>query len=464
MFNAPQKVIAACITFERYLSVYMPPTIIRFRGMMIAMCRFYFLLNLFLCMFSCSSSGKNPIHLDDTDDVNVMVYDFPLNGNRDIVVDSILDLQCKCYRIPANQTLIFRGGTIKNGVLIGNNTKIIGSDKLFDNVTIRGTWIVEKISTKMFCNLKDTNSLKNVFALANTDINNEIYIQKGNYIVKATTKQPNILNIPSKTQVVIDGTISMVANDFKRYSIINVSKSNTISIMGNGSLIGDRVMHTGQGGEWGMCISTYDADNILIRGLSMSKAWGDGIYVGKGTKKISISGCKIDSCRRQGISVIEGTDVVIKDCIITNICGTAPEYAIDIEPNTLDTVTNVRLEDINIDNCIGGISLFAGEKKKCFVDSITIDRCRISGASRAPIKSRGASRVSIKNCTFQNNKAKYTVFIQRSSDVKLLDNIISTDKYVLYDLGNIKMMNNKILKGTLTPPLTKKKVKSFLGG
>ena len=276
--------------------------------------KFLLICFLFILCFSCSSKGK----LTDygLDDGAVDSYVFPTDSGSVFVVDSIIDLKGRCYRMPADVTLEFKCGTIMNGALIGNKTKIYGSEKLFDRVSIKGTWNVDRISTKMLCNPTDTNALKSLFALASADVSNVIYIQNGYYTVKASTKHPYILNIPSNTMVIIDGTISMVGNDFKSYSILNISKAVNVSVKGNGSLVGERDSHSGESGEWGMCISTYNSDSISISDLNISKGWGDGIYVGKGTKKINISNCKIDNCRRQGISIIEGTEVLIKNCII----------------------------------------------------------------------------------------------------------------------------------------------------
>lgn len=43
--------------------------------------------------------------------------------------------------IPANCTLDFQGGSFSNGTIVGSNTKIkAGLTKIFDNITINGTW------------------------------------------------------------------------------------------------------------------------------------------------------------------------------------------------------------------------------------------------------------------------------------------------------------------------------------
>ncbi|PDZ34735.1 hypothetical protein COI51_11500 [Bacillus toyonensis] len=54
----------------------------------------------------------------------------------------------------------------------------------------------------------------------------------------------------------------------------------------------------------------------------------------------------IDSCRRQGISVISAKTLRINDAIIKNIKGIAPMNGIDLEPN----FNTEFLQDIVIDN------------------------------------------------------------------------------------------------------------------
>lgn len=409
------------------------------------------LLLFFILCFSCASKGTEPSCVDDYDDMPQEILAFRADSASVFIVDSIIDLKGFCYRLPADITLKFKGGRLINGYIIGNNTKVLGTEKLFDQVVIAGSWDVERISSKMFCNMRDTNALKNLFALANAEIDNEIYIQKGNYIVKATTKHPRVLNVPSNTKVIVDGTISMVGNDFKNYSILNVSKAVNVSISGKGALVGERDTHTGEGGEWGMCISTYDSDSVSISGLNLSKGWGDGIYVGRGTKKITISDCRIDHCRRQGISVIEGTDVLIKDCIISNVEGTAPEYAIDVEPNAKDTASNVVIRNVVSKNCRGGFLVCTGKNNGSYIKNIIVENCNVSSCSKPAFAVSGANDVVLRNNTVNDCKAKFAFSVARSNNVTISDNTVTTDKYVFNDLKNVKVKGNKVKKGVVAP-------------
>lgn len=417
------------------------------------MLKYYFLFLLCFVCISCSSVGKRTSVVPE--EQNIEVYNFPSN-DKICIIDSVLDLQSKCFRLPANITLKFNKGKIKNGTLIGNKTKIIGTECIFDNVTINGTWEIEKISTSMFCNLNDTNSLKNVFALASPDVMNEIRILKGNYIVNAVTTDYMPLNIPSNTKLIIDGTISIVPNDLKKYSILNISKAVNVSVCGNGFLIGERDVHKGKEGEWGMCISLYDSDNISIRGLSLSKGWGDGIYVGRGCKKIIIEDCNIDKCRRQGISVIEGTDVQISNCYISNIHGTAPGYAIDVEPNARNSASNIVIKNVVAKDCRGGFSVYTGKSNGSRASNVRIEGCTVSCGEKAAFSIKGANNVSIKNNNIKSCKYNYAFDVERSNNITIVNNIVCTDKYVFKELKSAKIKGNRVKKGTICPFIEKK--------
>lgn len=52
-----------------------------------------------------------------------------------------IDLGNGILTIPDNCTLDFQGGSFNNGTIVGSNTKIkAGLTKIFDNITINGTW------------------------------------------------------------------------------------------------------------------------------------------------------------------------------------------------------------------------------------------------------------------------------------------------------------------------------------
>ena len=123
-------------------------------------------------------------------------------------------------------------------------------------------------------------------------------------------------------------------------------------------------------------------DNIYIEKTIAKKAGGDGYYIGEGVSKPNCSNITLvdvtaDNCRRQGLSIIGGTNIRVIRPRFLNITGTAPQYGIDIEPNdnTFELV-DIYFQDVYTENCTGagiGIALqnFPGATDRTV--SITID-------------------------------------------------------------------------------------------
>lgn len=285
---------------------------------------------------------------------------------KTIPITRTIDLQGKALHLPQNVTLKFeKGGCFKNGSIIADNTSVIGyKQDIFDNVNISGRWNVEYISTDMFKDLTAVNSLKNVFALTSNKVNNVLIVEKGNYRVSADNKNLNILSVPSNTEVILNGVVTLEPNDLTNYYIVDL-KGENIKLHGNGQIIGDKQTHTGTRGEWGMGIMLRECSNVDIYDLTIKDCWGDCIYIGDNTSGVRINNCTLDHGRRQGISITSATNVTIENCIITNVGGTAPEYAIDIEPNKNETVDSVFIKNVKSENCKGGILSGSGAANSC---------------------------------------------------------------------------------------------------
>ena len=145
-----------------------------------------------------------------------------------------------------------------------------------------------------------------------------------------------------------NSSLIMATNSLENYYALRVADKNNVKII-NPKLIGDRDGHKGNKGEWGMGISLMGATNVEIINPSISKFWGDGIYIGRGTKTfcedVIIKGGSLDFNRRNGISVISVKGLRIENVLISNTFGTAPMAALDFEPNKEDEI----LQDITVD-------------------------------------------------------------------------------------------------------------------
>lgn len=329
-----------------------------------------------------------------TDTVSCRVLGQPNGGV--ITLKDTIDLENRKCILPERTMLVIKNGLIKNGTLVGNRTKLKSRSACFERVRILGSWNVPEISSALFRDLSYDNALKDVVALADSMVKNKIIIERGNYQVTAYQNGEVCIPLLSNTDFVLNGTIKLTSNDHRNYYIIQAKGSN-ITIKGNGTIAGDKHTHTGDSGEWGMGINLNHAHNVLIKGVTIKDCWGDCIYVGSESSDVRIENCLLDNGRRQGISITSADGVIIRNCTITNVGGTAPEYAIDVEPNKGEIVDNVQINNLTIARCRGGI-LAWGKAPGARIGSIEIKSCDISGTSKMPISIIKCSFAKVEKC------------------------------------------------------------------
>jgi len=360
-----------------------------------------------------------------------------VDGDK-VIIDKDVDLKGKECKIPEGKTLVFKGGLIKNGILSGNMTKIECKGKAFDRVTIKGSWNVPKISTKLFANLAYVNSLRDVVALANPEVKNSIMIEKGEYKVNAEKNKDVCIPICGNTDLIIKGTIRLAPNDLKSCDIIQ-AKGENINIRGNGTIIGDKHTHTGKEGEWGMGIILNGAMNATISGLTIKDCWGDCIYVGGSSRNVLIEHCKLDHGRRQGISITKANGVTIRNCVITNVSGTNPQYAIDVEPNRRDSVDNIIIENVTVMDCAGGFLVTRGRIKEGaetpWIGKVVIQNCQVACKRKIPVNVKRCEEVKIeKNTLYATGRT--AIYVLETGKATVQNNTASIDGSILEQAKN----------------------------
>ena len=123
------------------------------------------------------------------------------------------------------------------------------------------------------------------------------------------------------------------------YFIVKIWGVNNVKMTGYPTVIGERNIHKGSGGESGMGIGIANSNSVYIENPKISNCWGDGIYIGDNglsnhtNKDVTIENAILDNNRRQGISVISAINLKIDNPKITNTNGTPPAAGIDFEPN-----------------------------------------------------------------------------------------------------------------------------------
>ena len=370
------------------------------------------------------------------------------NDGKKIFVERDVNLNGGICVLPKDMSLCQKGGIISNGTLIGDKTKILGSGAIFNKVTIKGDWNVPNISTRLFANLDEVNSLRQVVALAHANVQNTITIDKGVYRVKVEKDADACIPLCSNIDFILNGTILLEPNNYKTYYILNV-KGENIRVRGKGTIIGDKFSHTGEKGEWGMGINFKGATNSSVRGLTIQKCWGDCIYVGGNSKNILIEKCTLDHGRRQGISVTKADNVTISDCKITNVGGKMPQYAIDIEPNLSDSVNRILIENVIVKDCMGGFYVTRVSRKEKasvpWIGSVIIRKCKVHSKRLKPIIINRCDSVKIEKCAIYSPKGVTAITIMNTRQAEIYKNSISLN----HDIAeSVRRIARRIAKKT----------------
>ena len=339
-----------------------------------------------------------------------------IKANSEVTITEDWNLNGRTVVLPEGVTLNVKRGQIKNGTLVGNMTKLTGKQQsVFNKVTIEGSWNVPTISSALFFDLSADNALRDVMALTDTSVNNVVTIEKGIYSIKLVKNQETGIYVRSNTTLMINGTIRLTPNAFTNYHVVEATGRNIV-IKGNGTIIGDKGAHTGASGEWGMGLDVAGGTNVKVSDLTIKDCWGDCIYIGDKSKNVTIDKCTLINGRRQGISITSASGVTIKNCHISKVSGTDPQYGIDVEPNKGCEVDNIIIDNVTVTDCYGGIMCW--RNTEAIIKNMTVRNCKVSGTrAKYPLYMMGAEAVKIENCEV-DSQSDYCVLVQ---DVNVLN-------------------------------------------
>ena len=227
------------------------------------------------------------------------------------------------------------------------------------------------IKNKYFTNAKDLTCYLPVNFSKKGDVDYTNFLQNG-IDLNSTIILPDFpilinfsgLKLKSNSSVLFQKNLKLILkpNSEELYGLLYIENVENVKVY-FANLIGDREYHIGDKGEWGMGIFIRSSKNIKIYNPTISSMWGDGIYIGNlngPSENIEINSAIIDKSRRNGISIISGIKIEVKNSVMSNTYGAIPEYGIDIEPNNADEVLKdiILSNNITYNNFKGGV-LFA---------------------------------------------------------------------------------------------------------
>lgn len=292
-----------------------------------------------------------------------------------------------------------------------------------------------------------------------------VYIPDGTYMVDAVSG--GILPHSNQTIVLSErATLKAITNASKSYSVVKIAEVDNVSISG-GKIEGDNATHdTSSGGDAGYGIFISAATRVTVEGMEISDCWGDcimikyiavqgedGTYTGTQAEEITIQRCRLHGGRRQGISVVSGIGVTIRDCEIYDITEMSPKSGIDVEPDWVgladdvvidgcyihdtdgasvivsgadDRTNRVKVLNGNLDsvNCVHGLQTFISG---CNIRSTTLRNrahAMITGCKLQKITTCGGSAL-VTGCVFDNGEE--SLMINSSLDMFSGDQTIITE-------------------------------------
>ena len=260
------------------------------------------------------------------------------------------------------------------------------------------------------------------------DANSAIFIPDGEYrIAPIVVEGANMrfqgegLTVKDNQTIVFgpNASLKLLPHNLTAYQMIRVYGVDNIRIYG-GLLDGNKAENSATSGEHGMGISITSSSNVTVSGTRIKNTWGDGIYVGVTNPgyagfvqnfNINIQKVSIDSCRRQGVSVISVDGLVMRDIDIKNIGGTAPEAGIDFEPNhPSESLWGIVLDNVRITDVAGsGIDIgprYKTNRVQIYATNVVINGAGTGVADRGswvtesdPVEGAGITFV---DCKFLN--------------------------------------------------------------
>lgn len=354
---------------------------------------------------------------------NLLTQEMFSDENTTYVVKRQYDLAGSTISLPASSVLKFKWrGKMSNGTIRGNNSSIIATSKKtrFDNITVSGTWHVPEIFSKWFRFSDDpvlnTKNFRSMCAFTDNEHKGVISVGKGNYQIAVDKKNECCFSLNSNTCLIIDGTVVLAPNDLKDYQIIQIKDKCNVSVSGGGVIIGDVETHTGSEGQWGMGIEVLSSENVQICDLTIKNCWGDCIYIGQTryvkeshSKNVLVDNVTCDSGRRQGMSIIAGQNILVKNSRFINtgrIKFTKPGAGIDIEPNKPG---NTVVDNVVIDNCFFWGNHNDLDLLTYYLDetaSVTFRNCQLAGNIKI---GKYSYNVVVDSCSFNSINPELTL-------------------------------------------------------
>lgn len=358
-----------------------------------------------------SGMGRKRLRKHYVNGVNVLTQHMINKPNTIYIIEYDYCLADQTIEVPENCVLDFQGGSLRNGCVCGNKTKISSKKDCMifgDQIEIQGNWKVKDIYDGWFyfndsSEYVSNNLIKQIFALSDDSFYNVIHFDEdrtyrislqyngnanlGTHIrpnyAKLYTKEYSFLRVfdvfTSNTHWIMNNRIQMLSTNQGAYMLFYIEDKENITITGSGSILGEARSHSYSVpfvdnstyyGEYGEVLMFASCNNIILRDLTIGESFGDGIaivpkivkyisstegIIGPPCKNVEIDNVKILYNRRNGIWTA-GHNVKLVNCYFEGngsdeIRGTAPRCGIDFESDYININKNAVNKNTVMSNC-----------------------------------------------------------------------------------------------------------------
>jgi len=173
----------------------------------------------------------------------------------------------------------------------------------------------------------------------------------------------------SRVRFAPGASIKLLPHDETFYQIIRIWDVQDV-VLEHATLDGSKELNAApndpHNGGYGMGISIAGSSNVMLISPTTSGCWGDGIYIANSYARknqwptgIRVLDHRAYRCRRQGVSIISGTNIIFERPVWEDIGGTMPSAGLDIEPNSnVDLLEKIRVVNPTARNCRTGILIY----------------------------------------------------------------------------------------------------------
>lgn len=293
---------------------------------------------------------KNIVTVEDlstgnTITTNLLQQSMISKKNTIYILQYDYNLNRQTLSVPSGSVLLFEGGSISNGTIVGNSTKIEASPiSIFDEtMVLSGSWKVQEVYPEWF-GAKGDNSTDSTTAIQKAIdfaelISSNVKISSGEYIIK------NTLFIKKQSRIHITGdgkykTFIYLKSDFQLESMIDIN-SKEVTTYYQFIKIADLSLYVEGNATYGVYapkLTFSEIHNITIYGaasyaMRIEYGWSNtiynclfsrgnnGIFLYRSANAIMMRQCSFTSLEGTAVYLEAGNAISMLDCDFESVKG-----------------------------------------------------------------------------------------------------------------------------------------------